>query len=201
MERPLDELPPLVIPDSYKLRTYRPGDESGWVALVEGALGRWDEARARREFFADPTVPSDGIFFLLKGSQYVATATARRRPEDGPETGYVHMVAVTPEHRGRGLGYAASLAVLHRFRQWGLQRAILETEDWRVPAVRTYLRLGFKPVHVTKDHPRRWRILLKRLRSNSPGSKQLREAPIFESVLGRNGQTKEIARPPVERPP
>jgi mycothiol synthase len=163
MERVLDDLPPVAVPVGYELRTYRPGDESGWVGLVDGPIGPWDEATARRDFFADPTVPADGVFFLVRGHEYVATATARRRPEDGPDTGYVAMVVVAPQHRGHGLGYLASLAVLYRLREWGLRRAILETDDWREAAVRTYLRLGFTPVHVTEDHPRRWQALFSRL--------------------------------------
>ena len=41
----------------------------------------------------------EGIFFLARRDDYIATATDKRLPE--PEVGYLHMVAVAPRHRER----------------------------------------------------------------------------------------------------
>ena len=47
------------------------------------------------------------------------------------EIGGVHMVAVAPAHKGKGLGRAVTLAVLHKFRDEGLSAAELLTDDHR----------------------------------------------------------------------
>jgi mycothiol synthase len=42
-----------------------------------------------------------------------------------------------------------------------LDVAVLETDDWRLAAIRTYLRLGFEPDPVEEEHAARWRRVLK----------------------------------------
>jgi mycothiol synthase len=54
-----------------------------------------------------------------------------------------------------------SLAVLHYLRERGFRAADLSTDDRRLPAIRTYLALGFVPVYLTDeerfdDHEARW---------------------------------------------
>ena len=81
------------------------------------------------------------------------------RPGGGPdqnEIGTVHMVGVHPDHRGRRLGWAVTLAVLHWFAARGFERARLLTDDWRHPAIRVYLGLGFLPVLIDAEHRNRW---------------------------------------------
>lgn len=159
----LDALPELQVPSGYALRTFRPGDEHGWAELTDGVIGSWDAESARTRFLAEPGVEPRGIFFLMRGGEYAATATAKRRVLDGPATGYVHMVAVAPAHRGAGLGYAVTLAVLHRFRDQGCRHALLHTDDDRLAAIRTYLKLGFAPDYDGPDHEERWRRVIAEL--------------------------------------
>jgi mycothiol synthase len=71
------------------------------------------------------------------------------------------MVCALDAHRGRGLGRLVTLAVLHHLRQGGFERADLSTDDWRIPAIKSYLALGFVPVFLpTVDgfdpHEPRW---------------------------------------------
>jgi mycothiol synthase len=50
-----------------------------------------------------------------------------------------------------------------------LDQAVLETDDFRLPAVRTYLRLGFVPEPRTPGDARRWSKVLRNLaRTGSP---------------------------------
>jgi mycothiol synthase len=41
-------------------------------------------------------------------------------------------------------------------RERGCGEAILDTDDFRLPAIRTYLRLGFTPEISADDHAHRW---------------------------------------------
>ncbi len=143
----LDHLPPVEVPPGYNLRTYRPGDEVAWCAMMEGQIGHgWTTDRFFREVRDQPVFRPDGLYFAEWEGEPVSTACAWWLPDRfGTETGVLHMVATHPAHRGRGLARAVSLAVLHFFRQVGVQRCILHTDENRLYAVRLYLALGFRP--------------------------------------------------------
>ncbi|HHY83306.1 MAG TPA: hypothetical protein GX505_11630 [Clostridiales bacterium] len=38
----------------------------------------------------------------------------------------------------------------------GWTSAVLETDDFRLPAIKTYFRLGFQPKFTHESHPDRW---------------------------------------------
>jgi hypothetical protein len=90
----LNGLPSARLPEGYSLRNFQHGDEVGWAGLVDGAIGSWDAQLARDRFLREEGVVASGIFFVMRDAEYVATATAKRRQEDAPYTGYLHMVAV-----------------------------------------------------------------------------------------------------------
>ena len=137
------------------------GDEGRWAKLMTGAIGDWDEESTARQFLGEPGVSPEGIFFLAAGDHYVATATDKQLPKS--EVGYLHMVAVDPPYRGRGLGRCISLAALVHMRERGCQEAVLDTDDFRLPAIRTYLGLGFVPDMLDADHAERWGAITPRL--------------------------------------
>src|SRR5207244_622818 len=93
----------------------------------------------------------------------VATASARLLPAVYPGSGYLHWVATDPGHRGRKLGWIVSLRVLYHFRDLGLKDAILETDDFRLPAIKTYLEQGFVPEYTDDSHPERWKRVMEQL--------------------------------------
>jgi mycothiol synthase len=166
MRRPhLDDLPALAPPAGYGLRTFRPGDEAAWGEIMESAGGigaDWTVEKVRARMMERPQFEADGLFFASDGAaggRLVASAAAWRVPPEERATGYVHMVCALAEHRGRGLGRLVTLAVLHYLRDHGFGDALLDTDDFRIPAVRTYLGLGFVPVYVedpASDHVARW---------------------------------------------
>jgi len=101
----------------------------------------------------------------------VGTACAWRQSVDEGKVGYVHMLGVVPEHQGKGLGYALVLCTLHFFKDRGFQEAVLDTDDFRLPAIKTYLNLGFEPVYVDEGHLSRWKTVLAKL-EEARGRKQ-----------------------------
>jgi mycothiol synthase len=68
-------------------------------------------------------------------------------------------------HQGFGLGRQLSVAVLRRFATEGLRSAVLETQDFRLAAIATYLDLGFEPVPRDGAQERRWRTVFDALRT------------------------------------
>jgi mycothiol synthase len=199
MIRPhLERLPALApavasLPEGYHFRTYRPGDEASWAALMNtGQMGEWTAARTREQLTGCPFPQFDphGFFVITYLPPAAAAAggaaAAAAAPEPSPpgeivgaacawldkpaerETGTLHMVCVLPAHRGRGLAYPVCLAVLHRFRERGYRRVFLNTHEWRLGAVKTYLKLGFQPLYRHPMHPQQWREVVQTLAWTAP---------------------------------
>src|SRR5690606_36526282 len=61
-----------------------------------------------------------------------------------------------PRNRGKGLGKLVSVAVLNDLYERGFRRCMLRTDDFRLPAIKTYLDLGFVPDMKDDSHPERW---------------------------------------------
>jgi len=57
----------------------------------------------------------------------------------------VHWVATHPAHQRRGLARATVLAALRWMKKFGYENSILVTQVYRLPAIRLYLDLGFRP--------------------------------------------------------
>jgi mycothiol synthase len=99
----------------------------------------------------------------VDGEEVVGTTWALRRESFPSGVGSVHMVAVTPEHRRRGLGRLLVLFALRRFCEQGIARARLQTDDVRLPAIKIYLGLGFRPLLTHESHLERWRKVYRKL--------------------------------------
>lgn len=160
----LDDLPGIDIPEGYELRTYRAGDEAAWCAIMEGNVGRdWTPEKCHEKLIDDPRFDPENLFFATANGQPVASACAWSREPGERTTGEVHMVAALEAHRGRGLGRLVNAAVLHRLRDLGYRQAHLLTDDWRIPAIKSYLTAGFRPLNTHESHPERWEKIFDQL--------------------------------------
>ena len=72
-------------------------------------------------------------------------------------------VAADPDHRGRKLGTLVSGAATRRLVEAGYRRIYLLTDDFRLPAIRIYLALGYTPLYHAPDMPERWQSVLQQL--------------------------------------
>jgi mycothiol synthase len=154
----------VITPPGYEIRTYREGDEAAWAEIINNSLGSgWDAGRCRRELTDRPQFRSEGLFFATYEGKPVGTACAWTQLPGETEVGYIHMVGVIPEHQGRRLGYALCLSALRFFRENGFQYAELHTDDFRLPAMKTYLNLGFEPVYIDDSHRIRWKAVFENL--------------------------------------
>jgi len=167
-------LPEILIPEGYTLRTFEPGDEAHWARIINDveSLGRWTIERVRTELTGKPQFDPAGLFFAVAEGVPVATACAWRDTPDEKRIGQLHMVATENRHRGRQLGALVSLAVIRYFESHGFEAVYLLTDDFRLPAIRTYLRLGFEPVMVEADHPPRWQRVYAALGMESNSASQ-----------------------------
>ena len=162
MEHPLEALPEPVLPALYELRTLRPDDAPAWTVLLQrnGELGEWTPERAAPLFAPGGPIAFEQSFVVEREGVPVATAQLALH-SDGPfaplpELGWV---AVDPAHRGRGLGYVVCLAVMRAAVLAGHTGIYLLTDDHRLPAIRVYLRLGFRPRMNDETAKARWQAI------------------------------------------
>ena len=162
MRRPtLENLPPLDVPGGFSLRDASIADLPALAALLAAAFPEldWPENKAHSQLFEDLTVKKTLVIVETATGKLAATASARLLPEKYPNAGYVHWVGGSPEFCGRGFGKLVSLATLHEFVTMGCAAAVLDTDDFRIPAIKTYFALGFAPEYPDPSHEVRWAAL------------------------------------------
>lgn len=136
------------------LRPANPDDAEPLAALMRAAYREgWDVARVRRELLDADDVP---VTWVVDDGGIIATASERYLPERYPGAGYLHYVAASPARAGHGQGRLVTEQVLSQVLARGLNRCVLETDTFRIPALVTYLRLGFVPEYRTDAERLGW---------------------------------------------
>jgi len=163
-EERLDASPEAKLPPGYELRTYRPKDQEAYLDLTHAAgFEGWDGDRL--DHFLGKVLPG-GLFVIehAASGQLVATAMAVHSPSEGhPSGGELGWVATHPAHAGKGLGSAVCAAVTARFLRAGYRRVYLQTDDWRLAALKVYLNLGYEPFLCALGMEDRWRVVCEKL--------------------------------------
>lgn len=161
-EARLSQPPPVMLPPDYGLRLYQTGDEPDFYRLM-GLAGwpGWDDERLRP--WLARVIP-DGWWLVTHEGRMVASAMALHNyTGQHPFQGELGWVAGDPAHAGKGIGRAVCAAVTGRLMQAGYRAIHLYTEQWRLPAIKTYLKLGFVPYLYLPEMWDRWRELCDQL--------------------------------------
>ena len=161
-----DETEPVKLPEGYTLRTFceseDKADERAWDSII-AATFKDPECTMEKLMYPDPAYEPSRIFFVCYQGEPVATAAGWFIPEYGEDCGHLHMVAALPEHAGKGLGIAVTRAAMQRLKRDGKVRGRLNTDDFRLPAIKAYLRLGWEPQIVGDNQYDRWKIIYEKL--------------------------------------
>jgi mycothiol synthase len=160
MKRPpgAAELPP---ESPIKVREATRADAAAIAQLLGEAFEQpWDVARAQSDLF--DAVEVAAVYVIEEHGRIIATASVRYHPRF-PDSGYVHWVGVDPAQRGRRLGTVVMARVMRRFAADGRTSSILETDDFRLPAIISYLGQGFIPHYAEPDHEERWSKVFEQL--------------------------------------
>ena len=163
-ERLLDTPPAVRLPPGYQLRVYQPGDEARFYELMALAgWPGWDDQRLEPWMLRIP--PASWFMAVhIASSAIVASAMGLHNHTPlHPVGGELGWVAGDPAHAGKGLGMAASAAVTARLIGAGYRNIHLYTEDWRLPAIKTYLKLGYQPLLYLPEMPGRWQAICAQL--------------------------------------
>ncbi len=127
-----------------------------WLDIVQYGLsdGRQDEAFYNCVMVGHENYDAQYNYILMDGDVSVATVTVIFYPEE--KRGYIHMVACKKQYQGRGIGTYLNKLTVYLLKSHGMETADLTTDDWRIPAIRSYLRAGFTPDLSTGDFCGRW---------------------------------------------
>ncbi|MHC4480843.1 MAG: GNAT family N-acetyltransferase [Planctomycetota bacterium] len=157
---PEDKLEDNIAPNlavGYSTRTYRSGDEKPFLDLMaKVGFAAWDDQKL--QFNLSRIIP-DGWFFAVHKASGTVVGTAmciHNYTQRHPFYGDLGWVACDPAHTGQGLGYSLSALVTARLLSAGYSRIKLGTEHYRLPAIKTYLRLGYVPVMYCAQVYRLW---------------------------------------------
>ena len=99
---------------------------------------------------------AEGVLVAEIGGKTVASTTAMVLSSG---EGYIHMVGCDVNYRGRGLGTLLLREAMSILYDKGCEFVTLTTDDFRVPAIKSYLRAGFLPVLNDVDMRERWSTL------------------------------------------
>lgn len=168
----LDASPAVTIHPDYELRTFRhdsADDLNGWYRLMELAgFGVWDEARLAPIL---ARILPNGWFFAVhrETGRLAASAMACHEPRPlHPFGGALNWVCGDPARRGKGLGMSVCAAVTARLLAAGYENIFLLTDDFRLPALSIYLKLGYRPLLHAPDMEERWQSVYEQLGGSIP---------------------------------
>ena len=156
-----DHLPELNLPNGYIKSDLAKRTEMEWIEVLNSTaqLGVWDHEKANNWIARPRPINPEGTPIIIFKNRPVATACTISPSEEEPRS-EVGWVAVSPEHQGKGLGYQTVLSVLLFAKKMNYPETYLNTDDWRTPAIRTYLSLGFKPEIIADNQVERWSKIL-----------------------------------------
>ncbi len=135
------------LPEGYSYELFD-GSEAAindWLSICSNGLTpNSDLIHFQRCILEEPSIlPQRDVFFVLdKNGKRVATSTCTERAEG---FGGVHMVAVSPECRGLGIGHSLITHTVSLLAKRGYEAVGLTTDDFRLSAVKVYLDAGFCP--------------------------------------------------------
>lgn len=167
LERDLEHIPRIELPQGYRFVFYKPGDRDAWIDIEKSArefinyeqgMVSWNKYYENRQEELSVRM----VFIENSAGEKVATATAfydiYERDKSGD--GWLHWVAVRREYQGKGLAKPLISYVLNVMRELGYRHAKIPTQTNTWLACKIYLDLGFMPLPKNAVNSRNgWRII------------------------------------------
>ena len=152
------------VPAGYEIVTYSEGIENEWLTIINESFNKEFTVDDWRRIMLDKEgYRPDRIFFVKETSSGEICATAAAVRGGGAEHGYLHFVGVRPQRAGLKLGYCVSCAATESFKADGCTDAALNTDAHRSAALKTYLRLGYRPQPRHEAHGEIWTKALREI--------------------------------------
>jgi mycothiol synthase len=165
-EKLLNNPPVYPLHEGYEAVTYQESDRLEYKELLK-AEG-WNLSDEAFEHFLHKVLP--GGLFLVKNThagKIAATAAALHNPESNhytfPFGGDIGFVRTHPDFRNKGFGLFVTALAAERLIKAGYNSIRIVTNDERLPALKTYIKLGFVPFLYDAGMKERWRDVYRTL--------------------------------------
>jgi mycothiol synthase len=162
--RRLYPFPTSQVPPGYLLRTSQRGDETGFYRLMSHVGWHdWSEEKLR---LRSASIPFRCWWVGVHKSTGVVVASAmgfREYAADSPFDAILGWIAADPAHTGHGLGQAVTASATAGLIAAGYPEIHLYTSAQRLPALKTYLRVGYVPSLRLPEMAERWQVICKQL--------------------------------------
>jgi mycothiol synthase len=152
------------LPAGYETVTYSEGLENEWLSIINESFNKeltvddWQKVILDKEGYRP-----DRVFFVREKLSGELCATAAAVRGGGAEHGYLHFVGVRPKWAGHKLGYCVSCVATKSFKTDGCKDAALNTDAHRPAALKTYLRIGYRPQIRHEAHVEIWKKVLSQI--------------------------------------
>lgn len=133
-----------------------------WASICEELNEKYDETLYRTMMLEDQRIPDDAILFV-KAPDGNLISTAAVLMTENPHEAVLHMVGTKQTAKGQGAGGAVSAACINYAIHHQIQRMSLRTDEFRIPAIKIYYKLGFRPDLYQPDMRERWIWVMKEL--------------------------------------
>ena len=156
MYRPDAPVPEYDLPADYRVRNLKHGEEH---LFCRACIGSFTEDENTENYYRmmKTGVNIENVYVIeYTGSENLPDIAGTATAQYINTNPYLHYVAVRPEHRGKRLIYPVCAAVLRRHAELLGRGCFLTTDDQRVPAIASYLHMGYLPVLWTEDAAERW---------------------------------------------
>ena len=165
-KRKIDDLFEIVLPEGFNFRSFDGSEKDidSWLDIVQHGLtdGKQTPELFKSAMEGHPDYLPEHVYFVEENG--AACATISVFCNDETKHGYVHMVAAKPEVRGKGIGIALAKFAVNKLIEGGMQEAHLTTDDFRIPAIKTYLKAGFEPcLEGSEDFASRWEAIMAKI--------------------------------------
>ena len=155
-------IPEPVVPEGFRLRNMGKEELAPYSDLrVSASFNQWQESDyddlavrlvdGRNGHFVIEEIATGNLVAAADG-EYLETELIHGM-------GTLGWVMSSPLYRGKKLGYSVCAAVMQHLAKHGFRTFQLSTDDFRVPAIKTYLNLGWRPWLYEADMESRWRAL------------------------------------------
>ena len=154
MSRDNKAIETIKFPDGYYMRSYEnKNDGEGWCkCCIDGSLGIEEISGSvfENKMLKDKSVNPENIYFLVSPNGDIA-GTVTYQYTNNEDTGCIHMVGIEKSYQGKRLAVPLILYAVQKMIGDGKKKIILTTDDWRIPAIKTYFHAGFVPVIKSGD--------------------------------------------------
>ena len=142
----------------FTCRTFNGTDEdkAKWALIIKESFGgdEWVKESFDGCMNDHGKLEDDKLFIVEKDGDPAATLAVI--PHWDKKEGYIHMVGCREKYQGLGLGTKINAMAVRCLLENGFETAYLTTDDFRIPAIKSYLRAGFYPDIIDDSHRERW---------------------------------------------